>query len=144
MARSNAIRTAFRMLEFLPSIIFSLSMVSSTPRGTILDLGSHCLLKRRQSIRTTSSYSVWLTSHQPMRTRRNLVVPNPSSPHAGPHAGWIGCIGDLHLVSPLWTQLRHENHNTTLSFSNICQVATEINLEHIAMHTEQAQDNASV
>jgi hypothetical protein len=31
------------MLEFLPSIIFSLSMVSSIPRGTILDLGSHCL-----------------------------------------------------------------------------------------------------
>lgn len=47
MARSKAIRTAFRILEFRPSIIFNLSMVSSTPRGTILDFGSHCLLKKR-------------------------------------------------------------------------------------------------
>lgn len=51
MARSKAMRTALRMLEFLPSIIFSLSIVSSMPSGTILDLGSHCLLHRdeRQS-----------------------------------------------------------------------------------------------
>lgn len=43
MARSKATLTALRMLEFLPSIIFSLSIVSSMPRGTILDFGSHCL-----------------------------------------------------------------------------------------------------
>lgn len=54
IARSKATLTAFLMLEFRPSIIFSLSMVSSMPRGTILDLGSHCLFKReeRGAVRT--------------------------------------------------------------------------------------------
>lgn len=43
MARLKAIWTALRMLDVRPSIILILSMVLSIPRGTILDLGSHCL-----------------------------------------------------------------------------------------------------
>lgn len=49
MARLKATWTALRMLDVRPSIILILSMVLSRPRGTILDLGSHCLRARRST-----------------------------------------------------------------------------------------------
>lgn len=49
MARLKATWTALRMLDVRPSIILILSMVLSRPRGTILDLGSHCLRARRSA-----------------------------------------------------------------------------------------------
>lgn len=50
MARLKAIWTALRMLDVRPSIILILSMVLSMPRGTILDLGSHCLKGKSQHL----------------------------------------------------------------------------------------------
>lgn len=54
MARLKAIWTALRMLDVRPSIILILSMVLSIPRGTILDLGSHCLKGGKDSIYITT------------------------------------------------------------------------------------------
>lgn len=51
MARLKAIWTALRMLDVRPSIILILSMVLSMPRGTILDLGSHCLKRQLAPVR---------------------------------------------------------------------------------------------
>ncbi|KAL0155022.1 hypothetical protein M9458_049285, partial [Cirrhinus mrigala] len=45
MARLKALCTALRMPDVLPSNILLLSKVLSTPNGTILDLGSHCLME---------------------------------------------------------------------------------------------------
>lgn len=43
MARSYATWTDLRMLDLRPSIMRSLSAVSSTPKGVTLSRGSHCL-----------------------------------------------------------------------------------------------------
>lgn len=52
IARWYATCTDLRMLDFLPSSIFSLSSSWSTPSGTSLDRGSHCLEMQRH----TSTY----------------------------------------------------------------------------------------
>lgn len=56
MARLKAIWTALRMLDVRPSIILILSMVLSMPRGTILDLGSHCLKTRASELAATATF----------------------------------------------------------------------------------------
>lgn len=58
MARLKAIWTALRMLDVRPSIILILSMVLSIPRGTILDLGSHCLKRENKHWH----YIIWTAS----------------------------------------------------------------------------------
>lgn len=58
VARSKATRTALRTLELRPSIIFSLSMVSSMPSGTILDFGSHCLSKAKTGSEASSRHRI--------------------------------------------------------------------------------------
>lgn len=45
MARLKALCTALRTPDVLPSNILLLSKVLSMPNGTILDLGSHCLME---------------------------------------------------------------------------------------------------
>lgn len=57
MARSKASRTAFRMPEERASISFSLSSDWLIPKGTILDLGSHCQLRLLSKKWTRKSFS---------------------------------------------------------------------------------------
>lgn len=71
VARSKASRTAFRTQEERASVSLSLSSVWSTPKGAILDLGSHCLRREKAAVSVTggdpsahswSSTSIHLTS----------------------------------------------------------------------------------
>lgn len=47
MARSKASRTDFRTEDDRASISFILSSILLTPKGAILDLGSHCLMREK-------------------------------------------------------------------------------------------------